>query len=371
MTITQPPGILEPARDQRIVSFRPLPTPARIRAELPLPAAAAHEVRRHREEIAAILSGADDRLLLIVGPCSVHDPVAAMDYARRLAPLADAYADRLKIVMRVYFEKPRTTVGWKGLINDPGMDGSFDVERGLRTARELLLAIGALGLAVGCEFLEPTSPQYIADTVAWGAIGARTTESQVHRQLASGLSMPVGFKNGTDGSVGVAIDGVTAAAAGHVFFGIDDHGRGAAVQTAGNPDCHVILRGGSAGPNHDPASVAAAVERLGAAGLPGRVVVDCSHANSGKDHRRQAEVAHEMAARIAAGERGIAGLMLESFLVAGAQSLGGELRYGQSITDECMDLATTANVIRRLSDAHRASALTRSGARPFIPTPGG
>lgn len=351
MTITASIDALESTSDRRIVSFRPVPAPEQVRAELPLSARAAGAVARHREEIADILAGRDDRLLIIVGPCSVHDPVAALDYAQRLAPLAEAYADRLKIVMRVYFEKPRTTVGWKGLINDPGMDGSFDVERGLRTARSLLLDIGELGLAVGCEFLEPTSPHYIADTVAWGAIGARTTESQVHRQLASGLSMPVGFKNGTDGSVQMAIDGVNAAAAQHVFFGIDNLGRGAIVETAGNPDCHVILRGGSAGPNHDADSVAAAIEGIAAADLPAQVMIDCSHANSGKDHVRQAEVAHELADRIAAGERGISGLMLESFLVAGAQKLGGELVYGQSVTDKCMDFDTTAQVLAHLHHA--------------------
>jgi 3-deoxy-7-phosphoheptulonate synthase len=344
---------VESTSDRRIVSFRPVPAPEQIRTELPLTRAGADAVQHHRDEIADILAGRDDRLLIIVGPCSVHDPVAALDYARRLAPLAEAYADHLKIVMRVYFEKPRTTVGWKGLINDPGMDGSYDVERGLRTARALLLDVGALGLAVGCEFLEPTSPQYIADTISWGAIGARTTESQVHRQLASGLSMPVGFKNGTDGNVQVAIDGVKAAAAPHVFFGIDGLGRGAVVETAGNPDCHVILRGGSDGPNHDAGSVAEAVTGVGGAGLPARVMIDCSHANSGKDHLRQAEVAHEIAARIAAGESGISGLMLESFLVAGSQSLGGELVYGQSVTDKCMDFATTADVLACLHDAIR------------------
>jgi 3-deoxy-7-phosphoheptulonate synthase len=349
MTITTP--AVESTSDRRIVAFRAVPAPAEIRAELPLSDRAAEAVRRHRDEITEILAGRDDRLLVIVGPCSVHDPVAAMDYARRLAPLAQAHADHLKIVMRVYFEKPRTTVGWKGLINDPGMDGSFDVERGLRTARALLLDIGALGLAVGCEFLEPTSPQYIADAIAWGAIGARTTESQIHRQLASGLSMPVGFKNGTDGNVQVAVDGVKAAAAQHVFFGIDSMGRGAVAETAGNPDCHVILRGGTTGPNHDAASVAAATADLAAAGLPDRVMIDCSHANSGKDHHRQAEIARELAARISKGERGISGLMLESFLVAGSQSLAGELVYGQSVTDECMDFATTADVLAGLHAA--------------------
>ncbi len=346
MTITAAVDI--PTSDRRITEFRHIPSPRDIRAELPLTAALAADVQRHRDEIADILAGRDDRLLLVVGPCSVHDPVAALDYARRLAPLAADYADRLKIVMRVYFEKPRTVVGWKGLINDPGLDGSFDVERGLRTARALLLDIGALGLAVGCEFLEPTSPQYIADAIAWGAIGARTTESQIHRQLASGLSMPVGFKNGTDGNLRVAIDGVNAAAAQHVFFGIDELGQGSAVQTAGNPDCHVILRGGTAGPNYDAESVRNAVHDLEKAGLPGLVMIDCSHANSGKDHVRQAEVATEIADRIAAGERGISGLMLESFLVAGAQSLGPDLVYGQSVTDACMGFDTTRTVLARL-----------------------
>ncbi len=334
--------------DHRIVSFRELSAPTVIRAELPLTAGQAQAVQRDRDEISAILAGHDDRLLLVVGPCSVHDPVAALDYAHRLAPLAARYDERLKIVMRVYFEKPRTTVGWKGLINDPGMDGSFDVERGIRTARGLLLGIIDLGLPVGCEFLEPTSPQYIADAVAWGAIGARTTESQVHRQLASGLSMPIGFKNGTDGNIQVAIDGVKAAAAPHNFFGIDDFGRAAVVETVGNPNCHVILRGGTAGPNYDASSVITAIDRLHQAGLPDRVMIDCSHANSGKDHGRQAEVTAELIARIGAGESGIGGLMLESFLVAGAQTLRGELTYGQSVTDQCMDFPTTAELLADL-----------------------
>jgi 3-deoxy-7-phosphoheptulonate synthase len=351
VTITSTALDVDSTSDRRIVSFRAIPAPEQIRAELPLDHSAAQAVQRHREEITDILSGRDDRLLVIVGPCSVHDPVAALDFARRLAPLADGYADRLKIVMRVYFEKPRTTVGWKGLINDPAMDGSHDVERGLRTARALLLDIGRLGLAVGCEFLEPTSPHYIADAIAWGAIGARTTESQIHRQLASGLSMPIGFKNGTDGNVQAAVDGVKAAAAQHVFFGIDDCGRGAIVETAGNPDCHLILRGGSTGPNHDAGTVAQAMAGLAAAGLAERVIIDCSHANSGKDHVRQAEVALEIAARIAAGEHGISGLMLESFLVAGSQPLTGELVYGQSVTDKCMDFVTTADVLARLHGA--------------------
>ncbi|MGB6243831.1 3-deoxy-7-phosphoheptulonate synthase [Gordonia sp. (in: high G+C Gram-positive bacteria)] len=342
--------------DRRVTAFSPIPSPEALRSELPLTARRAEMVQRDREEIAAILAGRDDRMIVVVGPCSVHDPVAALDYARRLAPLAKQYRDSLKIVMRVYFEKPRTTVGWKGLINDPGMDGSFDIERGLRTARALLLDVIDLGLPVGCEFLEPTSPQYIADTVAWGAIGARTTESQVHRQLVSGLSMPVGFKNGTDGNVQVAIDGVNAAAAEHVFFGVDDFGRGAVVHTAGNDDCHIILRGGTAGPNYDAESVADAVENLAAAGLSPKVMIDCSHANSGKDHERQAQVAVEVADMFAAARRDgrgpvLSGVMLESFLVPGAQSLGGELVYGQSVTDKCMGWEASASVLDALARA--------------------
>ncbi|MAU80480.1 3-deoxy-7-phosphoheptulonate synthase [Gordonia sp. Z-3] len=345
----------ESTSDRRIKSFRSIPSPDTIRTELPLTSRRALTVQRDREEVADILAGRDDRLLVVVGPCSVHDPIAAIDYARRLAPLAADHADRLKIVMRVYFEKPRTTVGWKGLINDPGMDGSFDVERGLRTARSLLLDIIDLGLPVGCEFLEPTSPQYIADAVAWGAIGARTTESQVHRQLASGLSMPIGFKNGTDGNVQVAIDGVKAAAAQHVFFGVDDFGHGAVVETAGNDECHVILRGGTTGPNHDPESVASAVAALAKAGLPERIMIDCSHANSGKDHIRQAEVAEEIATAIRATRTSgapvtISGVMLESFLEPGAQSPDDEqLTYGQSVTDKCMGWEASAAVLATLA----------------------
>ena len=344
--------------DRRVTAFSPIPSPEALRSELPLTARRAEAVQRDREEIAAILAGHDDRMIVVVGPCSVHDPVAALDYARRLAPLAEQVGDALEIVMRVYFEKPRTTVGWKGLINDPGMDGSFDVERGLRTARALLLDVIDLGLPVGCEFLEPTSPQYIADTVAWGAIGARTTESQVHRQLVSGLSMPVGFKNGTDGNVQVAIDGVKAAAAEHVFFGVDDFGRGAVVHTSGNEDCHIILRGGTLGPNYDAASVDSAVQTLAEAGLSPKVMVDCSHANSGKDHERQAEVAVEVAemfaeARRAGEDQVLSGVMLESFLVPGAQSLGGDLVYGQSVTDKCMGWDASAEVLARLARAAR------------------
>lgn len=335
--------------DRRIRRFSAIPTPHDVLTEFPLGARRAERVARDRDEIADILAGRDDRLLVVVGPCSVHDPAAALDYASRLAPIAERLGDRLKIVMRVYFEKPRTTIGWKGLINDPDMDGTFDVARGLRIARRLLLDVIDIGLPVGCEFLEPTSPQYIADAVAWGAIGARTTESQVHRQLASGLSMPVGFKNGTDGNIQVAVDGVKAAAAQHVFFGMDDLGRGALVSTEGNEDCHVILRGGTDGPNHDAQAVTATAAKLSAAGLPGRVVIDCSHANSGKDHVRQAGVAAEVAQLVRDGLP-VSGVMLESFLVAGAQSPDARpLTYGQSVTDKCMDWETTEDVLRELA----------------------
>lgn len=336
--------------DRRVRGFSEIPSPHEVLSEFPLGARRAERVVRDRAEIADILAGRDDRLLVVVGPCSVHDPSAALDYASRLAKVAGKLSDRLKIVMRVYFEKPRTTIGWKGLINDPGMDGTFDVARGLRIARHLLLDIVDIGLPVGCEFLEPTSPQYIADAVAWGAIGARTTESQVHRQLASGLSMPVGFKNGTDGNIQVAVDGVKAAAAPHVFFGMDDLGRGALVNTVGNEDCHVILRGGTNGPNCDAEAIQTTAAKLTAVGLPGRVVIDCSHANSGKDHLRQAQVAAEVAQLVRDGLP-VSGVMLESFLVAGAQAPESRpLTYGQSVTDKCMDWATTDSVLHTLAD---------------------
>jgi 3-deoxy-7-phosphoheptulonate synthase len=280
--------------------------------------------------------------------------VAAVDYAQRLAAAAGRLSADLAVVMRVYFEKPRTTVGWKGLINDPGLDETFDVPRGLRLARRLLLDVLGLGLPVGCEFLEPTSPQYIADAVSWGAIGARTPESQVHRQLASGLSMPVGFKNGTDGDVQVAIDGCRTAASRHVFFGVDEDGRAAVVSTAGNPDCHIILRGARTGPNYGPGDVADALARLEKAQMPRRLVVDASHGNSGKDHVRQAVVVRDVAEQVAAGQEGIAGVMLESFLAAGRQDLGGELTYGQSVTDACMSWDTTEALLDDLAAAVRA-----------------
>ena len=290
-----------------------------------------------------------------MGPCSVHDADAALEYARGLRAMAGELADDLFVVMRVYFEKPRTTTGWKGLINDPHLDGTFDVDTGLSTARELLLEILALGLAVGVEWLDPITPQYISDTVAWGAIGARTTESQTHRQLGSGLSMPVGFKNRTDGNVQVAVDAVRAAAAPHAFAGVDARGVPAILHTSGNPDGHVILRGGST-PNYDAAGVASTLEMLRAAGLPERVVIDASHGNSAKNHERQPAVAAQIGAQVAAGNRAIVGVMLESFLIAGCQELRVDvpLVYGQSITDACIDWDATVGVLEGLAEAVRS-----------------
>jgi 3-deoxy-7-phosphoheptulonate synthase len=342
--------------DQRIERIVELVAPKALLGELPLGEERARAVVRGREEVVAVLDRDDDRLLVVVGPCSVHDPVAALDYAQRLSGKAGELSDDLLIAMRVYFEKPRTTTGWKGLINDPHLDGSGDVNAGLRIARTLLLEVLDLGLLVGCEFLDPITPQYISDAVAWGAIGARTTESQIHRQLGSGLSMPVGFKNRTDGDVQVAVDAVRAAAAPHAFAGIDEAGAPAILHTSGNPDGHVILRGGRGSPNYDAAGVAGALGKLRAAGLPERVVVDASHDNSGKDPVRQAEAALEVAAEIEAGNGAIVGVMLESFLVEGRQDLDGgtELTYGQSITDACMSWANTVAVLDGLAAAVRS-----------------
>ena len=340
--------------DHRTARISPLLSPALLRDELPAGERVGEVVTRARADVVDILDGRDDRLLVVVGPCSIHDPEAALDYARRLAAHAERVSGDLCVVMRAYFEKPRSTVGWKGLINDPGLDGSFDVNRGLRTARRLLLEINELGLPVGCEFLDPITPQFIADTVTWGSIGARTAASQVHRQLCSGLSMPVGIKNGTDGDVQVAVDGIGAAAAPHVFMGINADGLAALVRTTGNPDAHLILRGGSTGPNYSASDVASSRGRLAKAGLPERVVVDASHGNSGKDHVRQASVVGEIAGRIAGGDHGVTGLMMESFLAAGRQELGPALTYGRSVTDACMDWDTTAGLLDELAGAIRA-----------------
>lgn len=339
----------------RVRRMEPLPTPEQIRAELPLSPEAIEMIARSRREVHEVLAGDDDRLLVVVGPCSAHDPDAVLDYAHRLAATRDRLGDDLVIVMRVYFEKPRTTVGWKGLINDPAIDGTFDISRGLRLARKVLLDVLDAGVPAGCEFLETTTPQYLADTVSYGAIGARTVESQVHRQLVSGLSMPVGLKNGSDGDVQVAVDGCVASAAAQTFLGIDKDGRAAVVETSGNPDAHVILRGGRAAPNHDAASVDAAATRVERAGLDTRIVIDASHGNSGKDHVRQVGVAAEIGAQVAGGDHRIGGVMLESFLVEGRQEPApGGLVYGQSITDACMAWATTETVLDNLAAAARS-----------------
>jgi 3-deoxy-7-phosphoheptulonate synthase len=346
----------QPTRDLRIASIRPLLPPAILLEELPLRAEGATTVLGARDAVSRILDGRDDRLLVVVGPCSVHDPVAALDYAQRLARLAGELAPDLCVVMRVYFEKPRTTVGWKGLINDPRLDGGFAINDGLRLARRLLVDLATLGLPAGCEFLDPILPQFVADAVSWGAIGARTSESQIHRELASGLSMPVGFKNGTGGGVQMAVDAVRAAAYPHHFLSVTEQGLAAIVATRGNPDCHVILRGGRDGPNHDATSVGKALALLRDAGLPPRVMVDTSHGNSRKDYRRQPLVAHDVAEQVAAGEAGIVGVLMESFLVDGHQDLadGSGLVYGQSVTDGCMGWEMTGPVLQGLAAAVRA-----------------
>jgi 3-deoxy-7-phosphoheptulonate synthase len=345
----------EAVRDQRIDRIEALRSPGALIDELPLSEDQARVVLDGRSETHAILDRNDDRLLIVVGPCSVHDPGATLEYATRLSEAARRHEHDLRVAMRVYFEKPRTTTGWKGLINDPHLDGSGDVNHGLRLARGLLLSVLDLGLPVGCEFLDPITPQYISDAVSWGAIGARTTESQIHRQLGSGLSMPVGFKNRTDGNIQVAVDAVRAAAVPHAFAGIDLKGNPAIHYTRGNRDCHVILRGGNGAPNYDARGVAGALALLGAQRLPERLVIDVSHDNSGKDAARQPPVAAEVAAQVAGGNDAIVGVMLESFLVAGRQQLRarGELNYGQSITDACIDWDTTVDVLDGLAAAVR------------------
>ena len=348
-------------RDLHVESNRPLVPPLILLEELLLTEPGSQVIARTREEIIRILKGDDDRLIAVVGPCSVHDPAAALDYARRLQEQAVAFAADLRIVMRVYFEKPRTTVGWKGLINDPYLDGSFKVNEGLRLARRLLLDLVGLGLPSGCEFLDPITPQFISDLVSWGAIGARTTESQVHRELASGLSMPVGFKNGTEGGIQIAIDAVRAAAHPHRFIGVTEQGLAGIVATRGNPDCHIILRGGASGPNHDAASVRKALASLRESHLSPRLLIDASHGNSGKDYLRQPAVAKEIAAQVAEGERGIVGVMIESFIADGRQDLKDpkKLVYGQSITDACIGWERTVPVLRELAAAVRARRSAR------------
>lgn len=344
--------------DVNIRQLDPIPAPRAFLRELPLTEEMSDLVLRSRQEIRDVLHGRDDRLLVIVGPCSIHDPKAAREYAERLAAVNRELNDRLVIVMRTYFEKPRTTIGWKGLINDPDLDGRFNIRKGMWLARKVLTDVLSLGLPTAIEWLDPITPQYLCDLICWGAIGARNTESQVHRELASGLSMPIGFKNATDGSVKAAINGCYAASQQHGFFGVDHLGRACVVETLGNPDCHVVLRGSSHSPNYDAGSIAAAMAEAraempeGSAAVCG-LVVDCSHGNSGKDERRQAEVVRELAARIAAGEPGIAGLMMESFIEGGNQPAGrlDTLVYGRSITDRCISWADTEVLLRALARA--------------------
>ena len=357
-------------RDLRVEGYRPLIPPAVLLDELPLPEEGSRSVAGWREEVARVLDGQDDRLLVVAGPCSVHDTKAALEYAHRLHDLAGSLARDLRIVMRVYFEKPRTTMGWKGLINDPRLDGSFRINEGLRLARGLLLDLVRLGLPAGCEFLDPISPQYTSDLVSWGAIGARTTESQVHRELASGLSMPVGFKNGTGGTVQIAIDAARAAGHPHRFLGVTEQGLASIVITRGNPECHVILRGGARGPNYDRASIAKVLDLLAASGVGQRVMVDASHGNSERDHDRQLAVVRDLASQIAEGSRGIFGLMIESNLVAGRQELRdpASLTYGQSITDACIGWDDTETVLRELAAAVRTRRAGQARAERVVST---
>jgi 3-deoxy-7-phosphoheptulonate synthase len=354
---TQPTDRTSQTDDERIKDITVLPPPEHLIRFFPIRGTPVEAlISRTRHAIHDIMAGQDDRLLVIIGPCSIHDPAAALDYARRLKEQRAKYADTLEIVMRVYFEKPRTTVGWKGLINDPYLDESCRIDEGLRIARQLLIEINRMGLPAGSEFLDVISPQYIGDLIAWGAIGARTTESQVHRELASGISAPIGFKNGTDGNIKIATDAIQAAAGGHHFLSVHKNGQVAIVQTTGNKDCHVILRGGKA-PNFDAASVAAACKDLAAAQLPTSLMVDCSHANSNKQFEKQRDVARDIATQIAGGSRSVFGVMLESHLQAGAQKFTPgkddptQLEYGKSITDGCLGWDDSLSVLQGLSAA--------------------
>jgi 3-deoxy-7-phosphoheptulonate synthase len=347
--------------DLRIRDIKELAPPAHLIREFPCTERAADTVHGSRQAIHRILHGMDDRLLVVIGPCSIHDPKAAREYARRLVAERQRHAADLEVVMRVYFEKPRTTVGWKGLINDPGLDGSYRINEGLRLARQLLLDIAELGLPAGCEYLDMITPQYVADLVSWGAIGARTTESQVHRELASGLSCPVGFKNGTDGSVRIAIDAIKAAQQPHHFLSVTKGGHSAIVSTNGNEDCHVILRGGKA-PNYDAASVEAACREMAKAGLAQRLMIDASHANAAKRAENQLAVGEAVAAQVSGGDLRIVGVMVESHLVAGRQDLvaGRPLTYGQSITDPCLGFEDSVAVLETLAAAARERRLETS-----------
>ncbi len=346
--------------DERIKDITVLPPPEHLIRFFPIDGTPVESlITQTRRSIHNIMAGTDDRLLVVIGPCSIHDPMAALEYARKLVEQRHKYADTLEIVMRVYFEKPRTTVGWKGLINDPYLDESYRIDEGLRIARQLLIDINRMGLPAGSEFLDVISPQYIGDLIAWGAIGARTTESQVHRELASGISAPIGFKNGTDGNIRIATDAIQAAARGHHFLSVHKNGQVAIVQTNGNPDCHVILRGGKA-PNYDAASVGAACKDLEVAKLPATLMVDCSHANSSKQHEKQLEVARDIGAQVAGGSRQVFGLMVESHLNPGAQKFtpGKDdpkaLAYGKSITDACLSWGDSLELLEGLSESVKA-----------------
>ena len=341
-------------QDLHVVETRPLVSPALLHHELPITQAAAALVAETRDRIRNILYNEDRRLLVIVGPCSVHDVDAALEYGQKLVPLRRELSDSLEIVMRVYFEKPRTNIGWKGLINDPHLDGSYDINTGLRFARKLLLDLAHLGLPAATELLDPITPQYIADVIAWTAIGARTTESQTHREMASGLSMPIGFKNNTDGSLLAAMNAMVAASRPHHFLGINHHGLASIVATTGNPDGHLVLRGGKHGPNFDGGNVRQAAKELADLGLNPRLMVDCSHANSQKDHNQQVVVLDNIAEQVSNGSQNISGVMIESHLVEGKQSIQSDLKklvYGQSITDACVSFDKTAAMLRKLARA--------------------
>jgi 3-deoxy-7-phosphoheptulonate synthase len=346
-------------KNLNIDSFIPLETPNEFLDRHPLTAEMEQTVTNGRQEIFDIVTGKDDRLLLIVGPCSIHDTKAGLEYAHKLKKLADEVKDTILVVLRVYFEKPRTTVGWKGLINDPHLNGTFDVATGLTMAREFLLEVLSLGLPTATEWLDPITPQYLSDAVCWGAIGARTVESQTHRQLASGMSMPIGFKNGTGGSIQIAVDAMLAAQEPHVFLSVDEDGKVSIIKTKGNPGGHIVLRGGSSGPNYDPSAVSRASSTLKAGGFDPHLIIDCSHANSGKDHRRQPVVFRDVLQQRTTGNREIVGMMLESHLKAGSQKAGGDaadLEYGVSITDACVDWENTEQLVREAQTALSSKA---------------
>jgi 3-deoxy-7-phosphoheptulonate synthase len=362
---TRPADRTSQTDDERIKDITVLPPPEHLIRFFPIHGSAVETlITDTRRSIKNIMAGQDERLLVVIGPCSIHDPAAALDYARRLKGVREQYKDTLEIVMRVYFEKPRTTVGWKGLINDPYLDESFRIDEGLRIARQLLIEINRLGLPAGSEFLDVISPQYLGDLISWGAIGARTTESQVHRELASGISAPIGFKNGTDGNIKIATDAIQAAAGGHHFLSVHKNGQVAIVQTNGNPDCHVILRGGKT-PNYDATHVAAACADLAKAKLPPTLMVDCSHANSSKQHEKQLEVAKDIAGQISSGSKSVFGVMVESHLQAGAQKFtpgkddAGKLEYGKSITDACLGWDDSLESLEVLSAAVTARRARR------------